>query len=336
MLEALGVRTLGEFAALPAPSVARPLEADYQALARGEGGAALRAVRAGGGDPRGHRRRPRERARRRAAPVTSSGPAAVAIVARRIALRLAGRGRLAARLEVCRLGERELRSSSRTARGRRRGASRACSRPRSAAAERRVAAARGGRRRGHRGRAPRDACRRSRRRWRTPIDPIAIVLRSGSLFTLARRCAPSARRTRRGNSAIAARAHSRDGSASVDPGTWLARALLTQEATMLPLAILLATRRSASPRSTRVGGIHAIVVACRAIAHFFSGGRSAPVAAVVGRRHVDEPRRLSCASSSPRRSRPRTADREPDPHDQHRRSWSAAPRRASRARSTTR
>ncbi|HEY0993906.1 MAG TPA: hypothetical protein VGD80_42915, partial [Kofleriaceae bacterium] len=33
MLEALGVRTLGEFAALPAPSVSRPLEADYQALA---------------------------------------------------------------------------------------------------------------------------------------------------------------------------------------------------------------------------------------------------------------------------------------------------------------
>src|SRR5262245_6382800 len=42
MLEALGVRTLGEFAALPAPSVARPLEADYQALARGDSGSALR------------------------------------------------------------------------------------------------------------------------------------------------------------------------------------------------------------------------------------------------------------------------------------------------------
>ncbi|MGN6106459.1 MAG: DNA polymerase Y family protein, partial [Kofleriaceae bacterium] len=42
MLEALGVRTLGEFAALPAPSVARPFEADYQALARGDSGSALR------------------------------------------------------------------------------------------------------------------------------------------------------------------------------------------------------------------------------------------------------------------------------------------------------
>jgi len=42
MLEALGVRTLGEFAALPAPSVSRPLEADYQALARGDSGSALR------------------------------------------------------------------------------------------------------------------------------------------------------------------------------------------------------------------------------------------------------------------------------------------------------
>ncbi|HEY5949565.1 MAG TPA: hypothetical protein VIV40_28920, partial [Kofleriaceae bacterium] len=42
MLEALGVRTLGEFAALPAPSVARPLEADYQALARGDSGTGLR------------------------------------------------------------------------------------------------------------------------------------------------------------------------------------------------------------------------------------------------------------------------------------------------------
>nr|MBA3464468.1 hypothetical protein [Deltaproteobacteria bacterium] len=42
MLEALGVRTLGEFAALPAPSVSRPLEADYQALARGDSGTGLR------------------------------------------------------------------------------------------------------------------------------------------------------------------------------------------------------------------------------------------------------------------------------------------------------
>ncbi len=42
MLEALGVRTLGEFAALPAPSIARPLDADYRALARGESDARLR------------------------------------------------------------------------------------------------------------------------------------------------------------------------------------------------------------------------------------------------------------------------------------------------------
>ena len=96
MLEALGVRTLGEFAALPAPSVHRPIEADYQALARGEGGTALRAYV------------PETPAREdiivggnvldRADAV--SGPAAIAIIARRLAVRLAGRGRDAARLEV--------------------------------------------------------------------------------------------------------------------------------------------------------------------------------------------------------------------------------------------
>jgi hypothetical protein len=96
MLEALGVRTLGEFAALPAPSVHRPLEADYQALARGEGGTTLRAYV------------PEAPVREeiivsgnvldRADAV--AGPAAVAMVARRVAARLAGRGRLAARLEV--------------------------------------------------------------------------------------------------------------------------------------------------------------------------------------------------------------------------------------------
>jgi hypothetical protein len=41
VLGALGVNTLGEFAALPPPSVARAWDADYQQLARGEGGAAL-------------------------------------------------------------------------------------------------------------------------------------------------------------------------------------------------------------------------------------------------------------------------------------------------------
>ncbi len=103
MLEALGVRTLGEFAALPAPSVARPFEADYQGLARGEGGAGLRAYVP-------------DAAIREDVITTAgllegaglvSGPAAVALVARRIALRLAGRGRLATRLEIA-VGEREL------------------------------------------------------------------------------------------------------------------------------------------------------------------------------------------------------------------------------------
>ncbi len=103
MLEALGVRTLGEFAALPAPSVARPLEADYQGLARGEGGAGLRAYVP-------------DAAIREDVVTTAgllegaglvSGPAAVALVARRIALRLAGRGRLATQLEIA-VGEREL------------------------------------------------------------------------------------------------------------------------------------------------------------------------------------------------------------------------------------
>ena len=86
MLEALGVRTLGEFASLPAPSVARPLEADYQALARGDSGQGLR--------PYAPEAPIREEA------VVGSGGAAVAMLAERIALRLAGRGRGAARLEV--------------------------------------------------------------------------------------------------------------------------------------------------------------------------------------------------------------------------------------------
>jgi protein ImuB len=41
VLGALGVHTLGEFAALPPPSVARAWDADYQQLARGEGGATI-------------------------------------------------------------------------------------------------------------------------------------------------------------------------------------------------------------------------------------------------------------------------------------------------------
>ncbi|HTR50621.1 MAG TPA: hypothetical protein VMJ10_07935 [Kofleriaceae bacterium] len=104
MLEALGVTTLGQFAALPAPSVARPFEADYQALARGDSGSALRPYTPDGPI--------REELLVRSGNVLDSasgvsGPAAIATIARRIELRLAGRGRTAARLDV-RAGEREL------------------------------------------------------------------------------------------------------------------------------------------------------------------------------------------------------------------------------------
>jgi hypothetical protein len=113
MLEALGVRTLGEFAALPAPSVARPFEADYQALARGDTGARLRPytpeapvredvvvsagrMRSTGGALPGSARAGSELELDGSIGAT----AAIAVVARRLALRLAGRGRAAARLEV--------------------------------------------------------------------------------------------------------------------------------------------------------------------------------------------------------------------------------------------
>jgi hypothetical protein len=96
MLESLGVTTLGEFAGLPAPSVARPLEADYQALARGEGGQTLRPyapeapireeiVIAHGANANGQ---------------GLSLAAAVGTLAERVALRLEGRARGAARLEL--------------------------------------------------------------------------------------------------------------------------------------------------------------------------------------------------------------------------------------------
>ena len=96
VLEALGVSTLGEFAALPAPSVARPIERDYQALARGESGTTLRpyapdaaireevAIGAGGGG------------------LGTLG--AIDQLAQRLALRLAGRGRFATKLEVVEIG----------------------------------------------------------------------------------------------------------------------------------------------------------------------------------------------------------------------------------------
>ncbi len=89
MLEALGVRTLGEFASLPAPSVTRPLEADYQALARGDSGTGLRPYAP-------------EAPVREEAVITAvqGGAAAIAMLADRIALRLRGRGRGAARIDV--------------------------------------------------------------------------------------------------------------------------------------------------------------------------------------------------------------------------------------------
>lgn len=97
MLEALGVRTLGEFASLPAPSVTRPMEADYQALARGDSGSQLR--------PYAPEAPIREEIVIAEAGVAStsavpSAPAAVALLAERVALRLEGRARGAARLEV--------------------------------------------------------------------------------------------------------------------------------------------------------------------------------------------------------------------------------------------
>lgn len=115
MLEALGVRTLGDFATLPAPSVARPLEADYQALARGESDATLRPYA--------------PEAPIREEVVVSMGnvlelqdllpagehagglsfAAAIALIAERLALRLAGRGRGAARIEITATGRGETR-----------------------------------------------------------------------------------------------------------------------------------------------------------------------------------------------------------------------------------
>ena len=92
MLESLGVRTLGEFAALPAPSVSRPLEADYQALARGDSGSALR--------PYAPEAPIREELAAGSAGSLFGGAAAAAALAGRLALRLAGRARGAARLEL--------------------------------------------------------------------------------------------------------------------------------------------------------------------------------------------------------------------------------------------
>ena len=101
MLEALGVRTLGEFAALPAPSVARPLEADYQALARGDSGNVLR--------PYAPEAPIREELIASNAGGLFGGASVVQTLARRLALRLSGRARAASRLDVTitsELGER--------------------------------------------------------------------------------------------------------------------------------------------------------------------------------------------------------------------------------------
>jgi hypothetical protein len=105
MLEALGVRTLGEFASLPAPTVSSRgarFEADYQALARGESGNALR--------PYAPDAPIREEAVLNAeSPAIAdhdhvhhglSAPAAVAMLAERVAMRLAGRARCAARIDI--------------------------------------------------------------------------------------------------------------------------------------------------------------------------------------------------------------------------------------------
>jgi hypothetical protein len=82
MLEALGVRTLGAFAELPPPSVAHAWDADFQALARGDGGTALHSYRPGG---------PIEE--RVALDGDGGIGAAVGALARRLARRLVGRGR---------------------------------------------------------------------------------------------------------------------------------------------------------------------------------------------------------------------------------------------------
>lgn len=92
MLVMLGVRTLGEFASLPAPSVARRWDCDLQALARGEGGAMIHAVK------------PLPGPLREDVAIGGEGGlalgAAVAVLAERVALRLAGRGGVASAMEV--------------------------------------------------------------------------------------------------------------------------------------------------------------------------------------------------------------------------------------------
>jgi hypothetical protein len=115
MLEALGVRTLGDFATLPAPSVARPLEADYQALARGESDATLRPyvpeapIREEVTVSMGNVLELQDLLPAGAHAGGLSLAAAIALVAQRLALRLAGRGRGAARIEITAIGRSETR-----------------------------------------------------------------------------------------------------------------------------------------------------------------------------------------------------------------------------------
>ncbi|HEY0481310.1 MAG TPA: hypothetical protein VGD37_27530 [Kofleriaceae bacterium] len=107
MLEALGVRTLGEFAGLPAPSVTRPLEADYQALARGDSGSALR--------PYAPEAPIREELVVGTAESLFGAAAALTTLTERLALRLTGRGRGAAQIELTVAGERGEQTTSITA-----------------------------------------------------------------------------------------------------------------------------------------------------------------------------------------------------------------------------
>ena len=92
MLEALGIGTLGEFAALPEPSVRTrtvAIESDFQALARGDSGHGLRAYAP-------------EAAIREDIAISPAihCAAAIELVTSRCALRLAGRTRGASRLEL--------------------------------------------------------------------------------------------------------------------------------------------------------------------------------------------------------------------------------------------
>ncbi len=98
VLGALGVRTLGEFAALPPPSTMHPWDADYQQLARGEGAAQLTPYRATGGITE-----------RVACGGEVGVAAALGLAVRRLAGRLAGRGQAAASIYVrTGAGEREV------------------------------------------------------------------------------------------------------------------------------------------------------------------------------------------------------------------------------------